>query len=259
MRIAIVSTAGRGDDGHRHRLTGDLWRAMQADAHKQVEGERNATGITAARTTFVSGGAPRGRSPRGVPVARRLGRFARVASAGRARCARLRSRQRGWGVHDAFRARLGVASVDALLAAVAQGTRVSNGGDFAAREAAVAATAEVVKACNPRSNRGGLEARTPRVGTISGPLSGRRFAIGGHIVRTRVVPAWGLAGSPGTRSAATPPARHAARRWPWRAHPTGADGIGALRRSRARSHPQVLRARPSSVSTVQSCPKQRGL
>ena len=52
-------------------------------------------------------------------------------------------------LHDAFRARLGVASVDALLAAVAQGTRVSNGGDFAARDATVAATAEVVKAVPP--------------------------------------------------------------------------------------------------------------
>jgi hypothetical protein len=115
--------------------------------------------MTAVRTTRVSGSAPgadllavrlwhagvAGSLELHLPAALDADGFDRGNAAG----------VRVGGLHDAFRARLGMASVDALLAAVAQGTRVSNGGDFAARDATVAPTEEVVKARAPCSSVGG--------------------------------------------------------------------------------------------------------
>jgi hypothetical protein len=146
MRIAIVGTVGHGDDGQG--LTVALWRAMQADAHKQIEGEQRAAGVTAANTTLVAGGAPGADH-----LAVRLWRAGLAETLELHLPAALgphgfdQNDETGVRIaesHWAFRRQLGVASVDELVAAAQDGARVCNANGFLARREAIAAAADTL-------------------------------------------------------------------------------------------------------------------
>jgi hypothetical protein len=145
MRIAIVGTACDSDAG---RLTVALWRAMQADAHKQVEAEQTAAGVTAANTTLVSGGAAGADH-----LAVRLWRAGLAETLELHLPAALgpqgfdRNHESGVRIaesHRTFQRQLAVSSVDELLAAARDGARVSSAEGVAASSEAIAAAADAL-------------------------------------------------------------------------------------------------------------------
>ncbi|MDZ7713369.1 MAG: hypothetical protein U5L06_09765 [Rhodovibrio sp.] len=146
MRIAIIGTAGDGDD--TRGLTAEVWRAMQADAQKQVAAEKHATGVSAANMTLVSGGEPyadhlavrlwqsevAGTLELHLPAPLAQTGFDRTSEAGDQIARR----------HQTFRDDLGVASVKELVTAANGGARVCSGADYGERNTAIAAAADAV-------------------------------------------------------------------------------------------------------------------